>query len=163
MSVRSVAAIVLFKKLVDDPPVFIQKLYRDATLRSCRRNRKARLHVLNDLECVAANGCGLCVRFSYWRRGHGFPFRSGCDGSFRLSRFSNFRGSLSWSSLSINWSGSAASIVRSVSLGSHLGIAEQLCEICAPRFVNQLGITAKSTEQPFYVGRIGAKTLRDYL
>src|SRR5712691_1720101 len=141
MSVRSLAAIVLFKKLVDDPPVFIQELYRNATLRSRRRNRKARLHVFNDLECAAANGCGLRVRFSYRRRGHGFPFRSGCDGNFRWSRFSNFRRSVSWSSLSNNWSGSAASIVRSVSLGSHLGIAEQLCEIYTPRFVNQLGIT----------------------
>src|SRR5207249_11805311 len=109
------------------------------------------------------NGYGLPVRFSYQRRGHGFPFGSGCDGGFRWSRFSNFRRCLSLSSLSNSWSGSASSIVRSVSLGSHLGIAEQLCEICAPRFVHQLGITAKSTEQAFYVGRIGSKTLRDYL
>src|SRR5437762_10977067 len=125
MSVRSLAAIVLFKKLVDDPPVFIQKLYRNATLRSCRGNRKACLHVLDDLECAAANGYGLPVRFSYQRRGHGFPFGSGCDGGFRWSRFSNFRRCLSLSSLSNSWSGSASSIVRSVSLGSHLGIAEQ--------------------------------------
>ena len=55
MRVRSFAAIVFRRVLIDDSAILVEQLYRDAALRRGGGNPEAGLHVLDDLERGTAN------------------------------------------------------------------------------------------------------------
>jgi hypothetical protein len=149
MRVRRFAAVVFFQMLVDDPAIFVKEFYRDAPLRSRGGNSEAGLHVLDNLARAAANG----NRFAASLFGHGCRNWFGRGSSrFRGRRRRRFR--------SCSRAGSASAVIGVFGLrsyGGYGGFAQQFSEICAPGLVNQLGVAAKTTQQPFNVGGIRAK------
>src|SRR6266508_3830527 len=168
MRVRSFAAIVFLKIFVDNPAVLVKQFYRYASLRSRGGNRKARLHILNNLESRAANGNRFDVISGNWSSL--LRFRNRSDGClrlcWRLGRCCLAVGSQRVTSTIISGArifsaGGHGWEARGLRSSSPFTISQQLSKVRAPRFVDQLRIAAKTAEQTFNVSCIRAKIFGD--